>query len=144
MIWYKSVKPYRWNHKSIIFVIIIGTRWFIWSVVISTLLITKVRYINNMSLSLFQRECKTYSPTIRVGWDIAISTPKEPALNERSLFTFGDTSTVPVVSPSYSGPCNESLKFEFLQRETPIYKWLLQLDDSKSFREKWLFNQTSI
>ena len=28
--------------------------------------------------------------------------------------------------------------------ETSMYKWLFQLDDSKSLREKWLFHQITI
>ncbi len=31
-----------------------------------------------------------------------------------------------------------------LEPETTIYKWLFQLDDSKSLHRKWLFHQTSI
>ena len=31
-----------------------------------------------------------------------------------------------------------------LEPQTTIYKWLFQLDDSKSLHGKWLFNQTSI
>ena len=31
-----------------------------------------------------------------------------------------------------------------LEPQTTIYKWLFQLDDSKSWYRKWLFHQTSI
>ena len=31
-----------------------------------------------------------------------------------------------------------------LEPQTTIYKWLFQLDDSKSLYRKWLFHQTSI
>ena len=31
-----------------------------------------------------------------------------------------------------------------LEPETSVYKWLFQLDDSKSLYRKWLFHQTSI
>ena len=30
-----------------------------------------------------------------------------------------------------------------LEPQTTIYKWLFQLDDSKSLHRKWLFHQTS-
>ena len=32
---------------------------------------------------------------------------------------------------------------DHLEPQTAIYKWLFQLDDSKSLHEKWLFHQTS-
>ena len=32
----------------------------------------------------------------------------------------------------------------YLEPQTTIYKWLFQLDDSKSLFRKWLFHQTSI
>ena len=32
----------------------------------------------------------------------------------------------------------------YLEPQTTIYKWLFQLDDSKSLYRKWLFHQTSI
>ena len=32
----------------------------------------------------------------------------------------------------------------FLEPQTTIYKWMFQLDDSKSLYRKWLFHQTSI
>ncbi len=32
----------------------------------------------------------------------------------------------------------------YLEPQTTIYKWLFQLDDSKSLHRKWLFHQTSI
>ena len=35
-------------------------------------------------------------------------------------------------------------QFRNLEPQTPIYKWLFQLDDSKSLYRKWLFHQTSI
>ena len=35
-------------------------------------------------------------------------------------------------------------KFNYLEPQTTIYKWLFQLDDSKSLHGKWLFNQRSI
>jgi len=38
------------------------------------------------------------------------------------------------------------LKFGYniLEPQTTIYKWMFQLDDSKSLHRKWLFHQTSI
>ena len=36
------------------------------------------------------------------------------------------------------------MKKVYLEPQTTIYKWLFQLDDSKSLHGKWLFNQTSI
>ena len=38
----------------------------------------------------------------------------------------------------------EKTKGRLLEPETSIYKWLFQLDDSKSLHRKWLFHQTSI
>ena len=32
----------------------------------------------------------------------------------------------------------------YLEPQTTIYKWLFQLDDSKSLHRKWLLHQTSI
>ena len=32
----------------------------------------------------------------------------------------------------------------YLEPQTTVYKWLFQLDDSKSLHRKWLFHQTSI
>ena len=32
----------------------------------------------------------------------------------------------------------------YLEPQTTIYKWMFQLDDSKSLYRKWLFHQTSI
>ena len=32
----------------------------------------------------------------------------------------------------------------YLEPQTTIYKWMVQLDDSKSLHKKWLFHQTSI
>ena len=36
------------------------------------------------------------------------------------------------------------LVFDHLEPQTTIYKWLFQLEDSKSLHRKWLFRQTSI
>ena len=36
------------------------------------------------------------------------------------------------------------LDYVFLEPETSVYKWLIQLDDSKSLHKKMLFHQTSI
>ena len=48
--------------------------------------------------------------------------------------------------------CSENKTFQiylvslqvYLEPETSVYKWLFQLDDSKSLHKKWLFHQTSI
>ena len=42
----------------------------------------------------------------------------------------------------WTGPSIEL--YVYLVPETSIDKWLLQLDDSKSLDEKWLFHQTTI
>ncbi len=34
-------------------------------------------------------------------------------------------------------------KYKYLEPQTSIYKWLFQLDDSKSLHREWLFQQTS-
>ena len=33
---------------------------------------------------------------------------------------------------------------QYLEPQTTIYKWLFQLDDSKSLYRKWLLHQTSM
>ncbi len=44
-------------------------------------------------------------------------------------------------------PClkfNQKKSSWCLEPETSVYKWLFQVDDSKSLYRKWLFHQTSI
>ena len=45
---------------------------------------------------------------------------------------------------SFSNPSYTCALYIYLGPETSIYKWLFQVDDSKSLHRKWLFHQTSI
>ena len=52
-------------------------------------------------------------------------------------------------APKMTGKDSEKDSFAkahdlYLEPQTTIYKWLFQLDDSKSLHRKWLFHQTSI
>ena len=74
---------------------------------------------------------------------VATSPAKQSFHTERviKVFIFCSTNS----SFSINAFCCFLLSFYlYLEPQTTIYKWMFQLDDSKSLHRKWLFHQTSI